>query len=222
MCENTILFIGAHPDDIALGCAISVRDHFEKKDRVKTIVLTIGEKGSGGELLNRGTEEVNSIQVLAPGSENIVLDFPDTMLSNHIAEIISTLRKIVLDDMPYAVYIPSRHDFHQDHVATYQSAMAVFNNLNIGKIICYETPSTLPTFSPNYFKVYRAEDFKMKSASLSCHLSQSKKGYISSEMLYSIGKMRAAQSRHHDQLAEAFEIVRISEPISSKEVFDWN
>ena len=33
-----ILFIGPHPDDIDLGCAICMNDHYLKNDKIKTIV----------------------------------------------------------------------------------------------------------------------------------------------------------------------------------------
>lgn len=208
-----ILFIGPHPDDIDLGCAICMNDHYLKNDKIKTIVLTNGEKGRESVFSDRVIEECNSFKILAPESQNIFLGFPDTMLFYHMNEIIFEIRKIVMDEIPDIVYIPSNHDFHQDHVVTYECAMAVLNNIKIRKIICYETPSTMLTFTPNYFKVCDSDKFETKMNAIRCHVSQADKSYIAYETIYSIAKMRAIQGRYYESVAEAFEIIRFSELI---------
>ncbi|AWK52285.1 hypothetical protein DIC82_15335 [Clostridium beijerinckii] len=213
MDGEKILFVGPHPDDIDLGCGICMHDHYLKNDKIKTIVLTNGEKGSESVFSDRVIEECNSFEILAPESQNIFLGFPDTMLFYHRNEIIFEIRKIVMDNIPDIVYIPSNHDFHQDHVVTYECAMAVFNNLKIRKIICYETPSTMLTFTPNYFKVCDSDKFGIKMKAIRCHVSQADKLYIAYETIYSIAKMRAVQGRYYEGVAEAFEMIRFSEPI---------
>lgn len=45
MCRKKVLFIGTHPDDIDLGCALTMHDHYLRGDQITTIVLTGGEKG---------------------------------------------------------------------------------------------------------------------------------------------------------------------------------
>lgn len=212
MNGEKVLFIGSHPDDIDLGCAVCMHDHYLKNDKIKTIILTKGEKGSSG-ASDRMNEECEAFKILAPQSENIFLDFPDTMLMYHMNEIIDEIRKIVISDTPDIVYIPSVHDFHQDHVVTYKCAMAVLNNIKIRAIICYETPSTMHAFSPNYFKICNKDSFKIKEKAIECHKSQADKLYVKHEIIYSIAKVRAAQGRYHEGLAEAFEIVRLSEPV---------
>lgn len=213
MNSENVLFIGPHPDDIDLGCAICMYDHHLKNNKIKTIVLTQGERGNGTAFSDRVNEQNNSFKILAPGSQNYFLDFPDTMLFYYANEIMQKIRSIIADDIPDIVYIPSRHDFHQDHVTTYDCAMSVFNNLNIQKIVCYETPSTMSDFSPNYFKVCDLSKFEIKMKAIRCHASQAAKSYLTFETIYSIAKMRAAQGRCHKGIAEAFEIIRFSDPI---------
>lgn len=213
MKSNKVLFIGSHPDDIDLGCAICLHDHYLQGDKIKTIVLTKGEKGSNGIPSNRIIEQSESLGILAPEAENHFFDFPDTMLQNSMNQIIDEIRNIIMSDIPDIVYIPSNQDFHQDHVVTYNCAMAVFNKIDVQKIICYETPSTMPGFMPNYFKICDLNKFKLKIKALKCHESQMDKQYITYESIYSIAKMRAAQARHHKEVAEAFEIIRFSEQI---------
>lgn len=209
MGKQKVLFIGSHPDDIDLGCAISMHDHYLRKDEITTIILTGGEKG--GVPSKRIIEQNNSFKILAPDSKNYFLEFPDTKLFYHMHQIINKIRSIVQNDIPNIVYIPSGHDFHQDHVATHECALAVFNNIKVNKIICYETPSTMPKFSPNFFKLCNSEHFQIKIDALRCHESQMAKSYFSEDTIYSIAKMRAAQGRYHDGVAEAYEILRLAE-----------
>lgn len=208
MSREKILFIGAHPDDIDLGCAISLHDHYLKNNKITTLVLTEGEKGGSAE---RITEQNNSFKILAPGARNIFLNFPDTRLFYYIHDIISEIRAITLENIPDTIYIPSNYDFHQDHVVTHECALAVFNSLPVHKIITYETPSTMPKFTPNLFKLCDSDHFQIKLAALNCHESQVDKCYFSHETIYSIAKMRAAQGRYHDGVAEAYEIIRLVE-----------
>lgn len=209
MRKEKVLFIGSHPDDIDLGCSVSLHDHYLKGNEITAIVLTEGEKG--GLSSNRIFEQNNSLNILAPGSEKVFLQFPDTQLFFYTDEIINRVKSVIADNLPDIVYIPSQHDFHQDHVVTHQCALAVFNYLKVSKIICYETPTTMPRFSPNFFKLCNTNQFQIKLDALRCHESQTGKAYFSEEIVYSIARMRAAQCRHHDGLAEAYEIIRYAE-----------
>lgn len=204
-----VVFIGAHPDDIDLGCAISIHDHFLKGDEITTIVLTEGEKG--GDAAMRVKEQIQSLKILAPTSINHILSFTDTQLYFAKNQIINKLRAIILNNVPDVIYIPSMHDFHQDHVVTYECAMNAFNYLKVAKLICYETPSTTTSFSPNFFKLCDQDQFQIKMEALNRHESQKMKDYFSEDTLHTIAKMRAVQARCHSALAEAFEIIRATE-----------
>jgi LmbE family N-acetylglucosaminyl deacetylase len=205
-----IFFIGAHPDDIDFGCAISMYDHHLRKDNIRSIVLTRGEKGCA-KSANRVTEESKALAVLAPDAEKLFLDFPDTKLFQVLNEITNAMREAIMTTTPDIIYIPTIHDTHQDHIAAHHAVMAALNGTKISKILCYETPSSLPTFSPNYFKIFSLERFKVKLKAIKCHESQHGKAYIRDETIYALAKMRAAQGRYYESFAEAFEIARYLE-----------
>lgn len=209
MDKQRVLFIGPHPDDIDFGCAISMHGHYLRKDEISAIILTAGEKG--GIPSKRIIEQTDSLEILAPQSKVHFCDFPDTQLFLYMDQIINRIKSIIKDNPPHIVYIPSCHDFHQDHVITHECALAVFNNIRVHKIICYETPSTMPRFSPNFFRLCDLEDLKQKIVALRCHESQLDKDYFSEKIIYSIAKMRAIQGRYHDGVAEAYEILRVAE-----------
>lgn len=201
--------IGPHPDDIDLGCAVSLHDYYLKGYDITTIVLTEGERGGDG--ADRVLEQSQSLKALAPTAKNYFLNFADTQLFFYKNQIINKIRSIVCNNMPSIIYIPSNHDFHQDHVVAHECAMNVFNFHRVCKLICYETPSTTSNFSPNFFKLCTEEQFQVKIQALKYHKSQGFKDYFSEEAIYTIAKMRAVQGRYHNGLAEAFEIIRATE-----------
>lgn len=75
MDDKKVLFIGPHPDDIDLGCAICMYDHHLKNNKIKTIVLTQGEKGCATGFSDRVVEQNDSFKILAPESQNFFWDF---------------------------------------------------------------------------------------------------------------------------------------------------
>ncbi len=44
--RNVILAVGAHPDDIEIGCGGTLAKHIERGDDVYVIVMTNGERGN--------------------------------------------------------------------------------------------------------------------------------------------------------------------------------
>lgn len=201
-----VLFLGAHPDDIDLGCAISMYDHYLKGDEITNIVLTKGEKG--GVPSQRVIEQYRSFYILAPGATNYFLTYPDTALFICMQDIINKINNLVPEEGVDILYIPSLHDSHQDHTVAHRAAMAVFNNSSVRKILCYETPSTSPDFSPDYFKICDPGQIDIKLKALRCHQTQTDKAYFSDDTLLATARMRAAQARCHSAMAEAFEILR--------------
>lgn len=69
MDGEKVLFIGPHPDDIDLGCAISMCEHHLRRNKIKTIVLTRG--GGAAVLLFRTGWPSRTIPSAAgiPGSD---------------------------------------------------------------------------------------------------------------------------------------------------------
>lgn len=45
---KTIMAIGAHPDDIELGCGAVLSRHIAEGDNVIAVIMTAGEAGGGG------------------------------------------------------------------------------------------------------------------------------------------------------------------------------
>lgn len=108
-----ILAIGAHPDDVELGCSGTLMKHIDLGYRVGIIDLTKGEMGTRGNVNIRMNEVEASTKIMgAHVREN--LGFDDVFFKNdkeHQIELIKLIRKF----QPRIVLTNAKHDRHPDH-----------------------------------------------------------------------------------------------------------
>ena len=63
MARQSVLAVGAHPDDIELGCGGALAKHVAAGDRVTMLVVTRGEEGPG-DSQERVREQLRAVEVL--------------------------------------------------------------------------------------------------------------------------------------------------------------
>ncbi len=108
-----ILAIGAHPDDVELGCGATIAKEIANGKTVGIIDLTRGELGTRGTVETRKEEAENSAKILGVSvREN--LGFADGFFVNdkkHQLEVIKMIRKY----QPEVVLCNAIDDRHIDH-----------------------------------------------------------------------------------------------------------
>ena len=108
-----ILAIGAHPDDVELGCGGTVLKEIKKGKKVGIIDLTQGELGTRGTAMTRFSEASDAAKILGVTvREN--LGFADGFFINnkeHQLEVIKMIRKY----KPEIVLCNAFDDRHIDH-----------------------------------------------------------------------------------------------------------
>jgi N-acetylglucosamine malate deacetylase 1 len=108
-----ILAIGAHPDDVELGCTGTLVNHIRKGQKAGVLDLTQGELGSRGTIESRYSEANASAAVLGLSMrEN--LKMKDGFFTNdqeHLVKIIRVLRQY----QPDIVLANALADRHPDH-----------------------------------------------------------------------------------------------------------
>jgi LmbE family N-acetylglucosaminyl deacetylase len=109
--SRVILAIGAHPDDIELGCGGTICKAAQGNQRVIALYLTKGEKSGPPEV--RMKESINAMRVLGV-TEVYFESFPDAQIPDSF-EVIECLEKYVTKFNPTTVFTHSIHDTHQDH-----------------------------------------------------------------------------------------------------------
>lgn len=108
-----ILAIGAHPDDVELGCGGTLSKMISENKKVGILDLTEGELGTRGTALTRKSEAEEASKILSIAyREN--LKFRDVFFKNddtHQIELIKIIRKY----KPDIVLANAVNDRHPDH-----------------------------------------------------------------------------------------------------------
>jgi LmbE family N-acetylglucosaminyl deacetylase len=159
-----ILAVGAHPDDVELGCGATIARFVSEGANATIAVMTDGSRGPSG-YDSRRDESLSAVEQL--GAQLAWGGWSDGELTSG-PESITWLETLIAHVKPDMVFTHSLRDSHQDHVACATIALAAARNLP--QILHFETPSTL-TFNPTVFcDVAGFVDSKLSS--LRCHLSQ--------------------------------------------------
>ncbi|MBU4501650.1 MAG: PIG-L family deacetylase [Nanoarchaeota archaeon] len=195
-----ILAIGAHPDDIELGCSGTVALCNLKGYTTYFLVLSLGEKGGDPKI--RKQEAIKSSKVL--GIKKLFFgNLQDTKIGNNITTI-SMIEKIINKVRPDIVLTHSSKETHQDHRNTALSTFSAARN--VSTILSYESPSNLQFFSPQLFIcINRTIDLKLKA--LKVFTSQANKDYLEIDAVLGLAKFRGYAAKA--KFAEAYEVVRI-------------
>lgn len=106
-----VLAIGAHPDDIELGCAGALLAHQARGDRVLMLVLTAGERGPQ-EARSRVAEQEDAAELL--GAELYWGGFEDCALPDD-RTVVERVEKVLAHCAADTVYVHVPRDSHQDH-----------------------------------------------------------------------------------------------------------
>jgi len=203
--SKIILAVGAHPDDIELGCGGTLCKLAKKGGKVVAVYLTKGEKS--GDARIRVQESTKALRVL--GVKEIHFgNFPDTEIP-HSFDAINFLEEFSLRYSPDIVLTHTTNDTHQDHRQTGWLSISAFRNVQ--KILAYETPRVMSAaFLPTYF-VDISGCVKKKWEALQCHASQKGKRYLAYHSTVSLSSFRGSQVGL--ACAEAFEIMKFVEKI---------
>lgn len=166
-----ILAVGAHPDDIELGAAMTLRRHILNGDSIYYIVCSDGEKG--GDIKKRTKEMEESASLM--GVKRVYrLNYPDSALDAR--GIINPLEKIFYEVNPTKVFFHNPFDKHQDHNAVSQACNIAFRKAP--NLFMYRSPRTSVSFEPHLFFSGNEQDFSFKEKVLRKYLSQIRKGAI--------------------------------------------
>lgn len=205
-----ILAVGAHPDDVEIGCGGAVALHAKKGDNV--IILVMIEPVSvhyTGKIIRSKEEgeieERNAANVL--GAKLINLGFKDKNVP-YSEETIEAINKIIDDNKIDIIYTHWYHDTHQDHQRTTQSVISA--GRYVKDILMYEPEypagrSYLGFRNQYYVDISSIFDKKMEA--LKEHKSQIRR--YGNDFLGAV----EARARHRgyeigSKYAECFEVLR--------------
>jgi LmbE family N-acetylglucosaminyl deacetylase len=196
-----VLAIGAHPDDLELGCAGTLARHVAQGHRVTMLVVTSGQLGPGDASLRQG-EARRAARAL--GADLVFGGLPDGSVSDHQLSLVHLIEDVVRSTGATTVYTHRQHDSHQDHRAVASASMGACRTVQ--PVLCYDSPSSLG-FSPSVF-VDITTTLDKKLAALDVHQTQVHNSSMASpSLVMTQAGYRGFQARC--EAAEGFEPLRL-------------
>jgi LmbE family N-acetylglucosaminyl deacetylase len=198
--RERVLAIGAHPDDIEIGCGGSLLAHRRRGDRIT--MLTLSQGSVGGERAARIFEAGTTADAI--GAQLLLADLPDTRIDPGV-NTIRLIEQVVSQLDPSVVYVHSSHDNHQDHRAVH--AATVSSTRGVPRVLAYQSPSATNDFQPSKF-IAIDEVVVDKVDVLKLFHSQRERSYLEPEMVIATARYWARHLAPRARFAEPFEVIR--------------
>jgi LmbE family N-acetylglucosaminyl deacetylase len=197
-----ILFLGAHPDDIELGCGALIA-HIAKKTEIHCITLSDNKKNPS--LRNLLDEHFQSLKVLGVPRERIIIgSFETRRFPQARQEILEYLIELNRKIEPDIVFVHTQADLHQDHATVTQETLRAFRGTSI---FGYDVIRSSYGFFPTFLAEVEEKDVELKLKALAEYDTYNNKYYFKPEVT------RATLIRHgaiaERPYAEGFDILRI-------------
>jgi LmbE family N-acetylglucosaminyl deacetylase len=200
---RVVLAVGAHPDDVELGCAGALALHKLKGDKVYLLIMTKGEASGKMDVREQECREAAEIM----GVDGLFFGGLEDTRVHDGRESIDIIEKIIDEVKPDIIYAPTCKDTHQDHRNTGHAAQSAGRRCKM--ILLYEGASTQRDFVPQVF-VDITRTFEVKKKAIRVFGSQLKNdrgGYSSAvEAVEGLARYRGYQAGL--KVAEAFEVGR--------------
>ena len=197
-----VLFLGAHPDDIELGCGALIH-HVAKISQV--ICVTLSDNQTNPDLKNVVDEQRRSMARLGVPQDHVQYGpfatrvFPQ--VRQEILQFFLGLRERLDPDV---IFVHTVHDVHQDHLTMTEEALRAFRGITV---LGFDVVRSSYGFFPHFLVEVNEEDVKAKIEALAQYETYRGRYYFNAELT------RAIMVRHgalaEKPFAEGFDILRI-------------
>jgi LmbE family N-acetylglucosaminyl deacetylase len=195
-----LLAIGAHSDDIEIGCGGTILKLIEEGavSEVWWVVLT-GEAKRAAEAQQSADAMLGEL----PGKHVMLKDFRDGHFPYDGAEIKAFFEELKREVSPDVILTHQRFDLHQDHRVTCE---LTWNTFRDHLILEYEIPKyDGDTGAPNMFVPLEERVCRRKVAHLMKYFgSQAEKRWFREEMFSGLMSIRGMECASPTSFAEAF------------------
>ena len=195
-----VLCLGAHCDDIEIGCGGSILKLI-KSQQINSIVWITFCSNQVRE--KEAFDSANSFLADVKNKKIIIRDFKDGFLPYIGFDVKEEFEKLKQEIQPDLIFTHYRHDLHQDHRLICDLTWNTFRN---HFILEYEIPKYDGDLgTPNLFLVLDDDIVKQKLDIIFENFkSQYTKEWFSRETLTSLMKLRAVECQAARKYAEAF------------------
>ena len=197
-----VLFLGAHPDDIEIGCG-ALLHHIANQTDILCITLSDNQKNP--DLANVKDEHYRSMALLGIKSDEIVFGpFTTRVFPDARQEILEYFLKFRLDFKPDLIFVHSKQDVHQDHNTMTDEALRAFRGITV---LGFDVVRSSYGFFPHFLVEVSENDVNAKIRALGEYETYRDKYYFNSELTRSIMIRHGALAEC--PYAEGFDILRI-------------
>ena len=200
-----LLCLGAHCDDIEIGCGGTLLKLIENKrvQFIKWVVFT-----SNAERADEARVSAEAFLKDVPEKEIIVMGFRDGFLPQTATEVKTEFEAIKKSFSPDIIFTHYKQDLHQDHRLLAEMTWNTFRN---HLILEYEIPKYDGDLgNPGLFVHLEQHHAKKKSdIMLECFPSQASKHWFDEETFLALMRLRGMQSAALTKYAEAFYVRKI-------------
>lgn len=204
--KSSIIAIGAHPDDIEIGCGGTMKKLSMDGADIIFLIATSGEKCIPDKKKfnaikkKRREESLRSAKFI--GVKKVFnLNLPDTDIE-HNGDTVHAIEKYIYRFKPDFIFTHTIEDKHQDHKNLALSTISACRRSRVN-ILHYESPSTAQSFIPTVFSDI-SETIKFKTDAINFFSTQRDKYYVDPEAIKGLAKYRGYISG--STYAEAFEV----------------
>lgn len=197
-----VLFLGAHPDDIELGCG-ALLHHIARHTEVLCVTLSDNQKNP--DLQNVKAEHYQAMAVLGVPEDKVILG-PFTTRVFHEArqEILEYFLRLRREFSPDLIFVHSRQDVHQDHLTMTDEALRAFRGITL---LGFDVVRSSYGFFPHFLVEVTEANVNKKIEALSKYETYRDRYYFNSELTRSIMVRHGALAER--AFAEGFDILRI-------------
>ena len=197
-----VLFLGAHPDDIELGCGALLHNIASKSD---VLCVTLSDNQKNPELQQVKDEHLESMAVLGVPKQKIILGaFTTRVFPDARQEILEYFRTLRDDFKPDLIFTHSKQDVHQDHNTMTDEALRAFRGITV---LGFDVVRSSHGFFPHFLAEVTEENVNKKIEALSKYETYRDRYYFNAELTRSIMVRHGALAER--PFAEGFDILRI-------------
>ena len=197
-----ILFLGAHPDDIELGCGALIH-HVARLSEVTCVTLSDNQQNP--ELKHVVSEQRKSMGILGVSPDRIRYGpFETRVFPQARQEILEYFLRLRNELRPEIIFVHSNEDVHQDHLTMTQEALRAFRGITL---LGFDVVRSSYGFFPQFLVEVSEADVAAKIEALAQYETYRDKYYFNSELTRSIMIRHGALAEK--DYAEGFDILRI-------------
>lgn len=197
-----LLFLGAHPDDIELGCGALLSNVAGKAE---VLCATLSDNQKNPALRSLMEEHYRSMSLLGIERGQIVLGpFETRNFPRDRQEILEFLFELNRTYKPEIVFVHTESDIHQDHLVTTMEALRAFRGTTV---LGFDVLRSSYGFFPHFLVEVTEQDVEKKVRCLLEYETYCDKYYFSPEVVRSTLMRQGALAER--PFAEGFDILRI-------------